>query len=153
MKKPIITICASANFYKYVVELQGELEKLGYKVIIPYTARRMKAANNYELAGFKPTLAEFKRKAELMHGHLDEVDRGDICLVVNNEKHGIPNYIGGNVLMEMALAFHQNKPIVILNEIPEESAYLEEIIGMQPLELHGKVENLPKELTRQLPSS
>ncbi|HSX27762.1 MAG TPA: hypothetical protein VLG25_03185 [Patescibacteria group bacterium] len=141
-----ITICSSASFYKHVVELQEKLEKFGYNVIIPFTARRMKQDNNYDLAGYKPTLDEFERKAFLMRGHLDEVNKGDICLVVNNEKHGVPNYIGGNVLMEMCLAFYQHKPIVILNEIPKESTFLEEIVGMQPIVLHGKIENLSKEL-------
>ena len=60
------------------------------------------------------------------------------------EKHGVQNYIGGNVLMEMSLAFWLKKPIYILNELPEESAFEEEIKGMEPVLLHGDVSVLPK---------
>lgn len=149
MAKTIITICSSVSFYKRVVEIQEQLQAMGYEVLIPYTAEKMKEANNFELAGFKPTLEEFERKATLMQGHFDKVDQGDVCLVVNNEKHGVPNYIGGNVLMEMGLAFHQSKPIVLLNDVPPESIFLEEILGMKPILLHGKIEDLPAKLAER----
>ncbi len=142
MKKPVITICSSANFYREVVDLQKDLEELGFEVLIPFTAERMKAANDFEVSRFKPVVGDYKKKAELMRGHFDKVDKGDIILVVNNEKHGVPNYIGGNVLMEMTLAFHRNKPIYLLNEIPSESFFLEEIIGLQPVPLRGNIKKI-----------
>ncbi len=151
MKKSVVTICASIHFYEQVVQLKHQLEKIGYKVLIPLVAEMMFKQNNYDVATFKPNVSELEgklQKTKLMHAHLDKVEEGDICLVVNNEKHGIANYIGGNVLMEMALAFHQKKPIAIFNAIPDESAYLEEIIAMQPIELHGNIEILPKELAK-----
>jgi hypothetical protein len=54
----------------------------------------------------------------------------------------MPNYIGGNVLMEMAVAFYLDKPIFLFNEIPKNSTFLEEIKGIEPVVLHGKIENL-----------
>lgn len=66
----------------------------------------------------------------------------DAILVLNYEKHGVQNYIGGNVLMEMALAFYLKKPIYILNEIPEQSNFLEEIIGLNPIVLRGDLKKL-----------
>lgn len=147
-KQPIITICSSANFYKQVCEIQEELEKLGVTVLIPVMATKMKEANDYEVSHYKTWMADpgdYHKKAALMHGHFDEVEKADAVLVVNNEKHGVANYIGGNVLMEMALAFHRRKPIFILNEIPEASAFLEEIMGMLPVVLHGKATDLPAE--------
>jgi hypothetical protein len=151
MKKPVITICSSANFYKHVVELMEQLEKMGYKVIIPQTAHKMKADNDFEVSHYKTWFADandYHKKAKLIRDHFDEVARGDVCLVVNDEKHGIADYIGGNVLMEMALAFYLKKPVVIMNEIPAESPFEEEINGFQPIVLHGKIENLPKELEK-----
>lgn len=146
--KPIITICSSANFYKQAVDIQTQLEKTGYKVIIPATAEKMKQSGDYDVSHYKTWFADandYHKKAALMRGHFDEVEKGDAILVLNYEKHGVPNYIGGNVLMEMALAFYLHKPIFIINEIPEQSAFLEEIIGLQPTVLHGKAENLPAE--------
>jgi hypothetical protein len=77
-----------------------------------------------------------------MRGHFIEVERSDAVLVLNYEKHGTPNYIGGNVLMEMALAFFLKKPIFIFNEIPESSSFMEELLGLNPVVLHGRVEDL-----------
>lgn len=143
----VITICASASFYRHVVEIQEELEKMGYRVLIPFTAEKMKQAQNYNLQGFKPKPEEVEWKSQLMHAHFDKVEEGDICFVVNDDKHGIKNYIGGNVLMEMTLAFRARKPIVILNDIPKESSFYEELMGMQPIILHGDIQKLTDGLT------
>jgi hypothetical protein len=48
--------------------------------------------------------------------------------------------------MEMAIAFYLNKKIYIINDIPKESNFLEEIIGMNPVMLHGKIERLKAEV-------
>lgn len=45
--------------------------------------------------------------------------------------------------MEMALAFHLKKPIFLYNEIPDKSHFVEEIIGLEPIVLHGNLANLP----------
>jgi len=143
-----ITICSSANFYRQVVEVQELLEQAGFKVLIPSNAQVMKETGDYNVEHYKTWFADAKdyhKKAAFMRDHFDEVAKGDAVLVVNNEKHGVPNYIGGNVLMEMALAFYLHKPIFILNEVPEESPFLEEILGFEPIVLHGKPENLAKE--------
>lgn len=142
-----ITICSSANFYRQAVDIQALLARKGYRVLIPDTAEKMKQSGDYDVSHYKTWFADandYHKKAALMRGHFDKVAKGDAILVLNYEKHGVQNYIGGNVLMEMALAFYLNKPIFILNEIPKESAFLEEIIGMGPIVLHGKVEEFPK---------
>jgi hypothetical protein len=56
---------------------------------------------------------------------------------VNDAKHGVAGYIGPNVLMEMALAFYQRKPIYILNGLPDDSPFEEELKGMMPVILKG----------------
>jgi hypothetical protein len=145
-KKPIITVCASCAFYRKVNEIQDSLTPLGLEVLVPKLATEMRRTNDYEVSHYKTWLADpgdFHKKAALIHGHFDEVAKADAILVVNEEKHGRKNYIGGNVLMEMALAFHANKPIFILNEFPEDSQFDEEIRGMLPILLHGKVTDLP----------
>lgn len=137
---PTITICSSANFYKQAVDIQAQLVKQGYKVIIPATAEKMKKNGDYEVSHYKTWFADrgdYHKKAALMRGHFDEVAKADAILVLNYQKHGVDNYIGGNVLMEMSLAFYLHKLIFIINEIPESSSFDEEIIGMSPIVLHG----------------
>jgi len=147
--KKTITICSSANFYRRAVDLQEQLEALGYKVIIPSTAHKMKESGDYDVAHYKTWFGDandYHKKTARMQGHFDEVEKSNAILVINDEKHGVQNYIGGNVLMEMALAFYLKKPIFLLNEIPEESAFLEEVIGLNPIVLHGKAEDISKTL-------
>jgi hypothetical protein len=71
-----------------------------------------------------------------------EIAKADSVLVLNYQKHGVDNYIGGNVLIEMAIAFYLGKPIYILNDIPQESPFVEEIIGLNPVVLHGSLESI-----------
>lgn len=145
-----ITICSSANFYRQVIEIQELLEKQNYRVLVPATAAKMKQSGDYDVSHYKTWFAndnDYHKKSALMRGHFEEIEHGDMILVLNYEKHGIPNYIGGNVLMEMGIAFYLNKPILILNEVPEDSPFIEEIKGFMPIVLHGKIEDLPKHIS------
>lgn len=148
--KPVITICSSANFYREVVDIQEKLQAMGYEVIVPILATRMKESGDYEVSHYKTWYGnpdDYAKKAQLMHGHFDEVKKANAILVVNNEKRGVQNYIGGNVLMEMALAFDLNQPIFLLNDMPEESSFLEEIKGVGSIPLRGDL----KAITEHLP--
>jgi hypothetical protein len=153
--KPLITICSSANFYKQAGEIKEQLQNLGLEVIIPAMAEKMKETGDYEVSHYKTWYADpgdYHKKASLMHGHFDEVAKADAVLILNYEKNGKQNYIGANVLMEMALAFHMKKPIFILNEMPTDSAFEEELLGMMPVILHGKAEDLPAQLGTAQPA-
>ena len=63
-------------------------------------------------------------------------------LVLNFAKNGVDGYIGGNVLMEMALAFDYKKPLYVLNPVSAKLPVYEEVLGMQPLFLNGELNNL-----------
>ena len=145
--KPIITICSSAAFYKQVIDVQDQLNKLDCEVIVPITATRMKESGDFDVSHSKTWFAnaeDYHKKAHYMRTHFAEIEKADAILVLNYEKHGVQNYIGGNVLMEMSLAFWLNKPIFILNEVPAESTFEEEIRGMEPILLHGDFSMLPR---------
>jgi hypothetical protein len=148
--KPLVTICSSCNFYRQANDVKDQLEKLGVDVIVPILATKMKESDDYEVSHYKTWFADpndYSKKGELMRGHFDEVVKADAILVLNYEKHGKQNYIGPNVLMEMALAFHLKKPIFIINEYPADTPFEEELKGMMPILLHGKIEDLPGHLT------
>ncbi|MCA9349460.1 hypothetical protein KC853_00250 [Candidatus Saccharibacteria bacterium] len=147
MTKTVITICSSAAFYRQAVEIQDQLSRLGVEVIVPKTATRMKESDDFDVSHYKTWFADandYHKKAELMRAHFEEIEKSNAILVLNYEKHGVDNYIGGNVLMEMALAFWLKKPIFIMNGLPEKSAFEEEIKGMEPILLHGDANALPK---------
>jgi hypothetical protein len=77
-----------------------------------------------------------------MKGHFKKVLEGDAILVLNYRKNGIDGYIGGNVLMEMALAFHYKKPIFVLHQVTAALPLYEEVMGMRPRFLGGELTNL-----------
>lgn len=144
-----ITICSSVNFYRQAIEIQAQLEDKGFKVLLPATAEVMKESGDYEVSHYKTWFGDandYHKKTDLMNRHFAKITQGDAILVLNYEKNGQQNYIGGNVLMEMAVAFYLKKQIFILNELPEESSYLEEIIGLEPVVLHGEVIKLTKHI-------
>ena len=142
---PIITICSSAYFYKKAIAIQDELEHHGFEAIVPFNATIMHNNNDFEVSQYRTWLTnpeDYHKKAEFIRRHFAEVEKCDAILVINDEKNGKPNYIGGNVLMEMSLAFHLKKPVFILNAVPLESIFLEEILGMLPVVLNGSLDGL-----------
>jgi len=135
-----ITICSSANFYKHVVEIEDELVARGFEVIIPISARKMKAKNDFDVEKNRSWLTkpdDYHIKTAYMRGHFEEIEKADAILVVNDEKNGKAGYIGANVLMEMALAFWLKLPIYVLNPIEPDTPYVEEVIAMEAVILNG----------------
>lgn len=145
MNKGLITICCSSSFYKQAVAVEEKLQKAGYKVIIPANAKEMQRKGDFNPAHYKTWYEnkdDYHKKTALIRGHFNEVVKGDVILILNYDKHGQPNYIGGNTLMEMALAFYLKKPVYLLNEIPDKSPFIEEINGLNPIVLHGNLSKL-----------
>lgn len=146
MSKPTVVICSSAAFYEHVNSLKNQLEAKGLTVVVPKTARKMAENSDYDVSHYKTWFAnnaDYHKKADFMRTHFDEIANGDMVLVVNDEKHGKPGYIGPNVLMEMSLAWYLHKPIYVLYDLPADSPFEEELKGMQTMQLDGKIEQLP----------
>jgi len=141
MKKgKTITICSSASFYRQVIEIEKQLKTLGFKTKIPFTATRMRKYGDFNVENYKTWFKnpkDYSIKTRLMKHHFKKVEECDAVLILNYEKRGIAGYIGGNVLMEMAVAFLNKKPIYILNPIVDNLNIKEEILGLQPKFLNG----------------
>lgn len=129
-----IVVCGSMTFAKEMVETEKELVRRGYEVVLP------KFTYDYTDMGASEIVHRESAANKIKHGliryYFDEIKNGDAILVLNNERHGIPNYIGGNSLLEMGFAHVLNKKIFLLNPIPE-MGYKDEIIAMQPIVLDG----------------
>lgn len=134
--KKIITICSSSAFYREVIIISDKLKKLKYKVLIPETAKIMAKNKNFNPLDYKPWTKDktsYKKKTLLMNSHFKKVLKANSILVVNDEKNGLKGYIGGNVLMEMVLAYHYKKRIYILNDIDDDLSIKEEIYALMPI--------------------
>ena len=83
--------------------------------------------------------AHNKVEHDLIKGHYEEVKNGDVCLICNVQKNGVPGYIGGNTFLEIGFAYVLNKPIYLLKEIPEVS-YRDELEAMNLQALNGSLD-------------
>lgn len=135
-----ICICGSLSHYAHIVDIKQSLEQRGCNVLIPWGVEEISAGrlNPQSLAAFKHS-----NQTHAIKRHYEKICASNAILVVNEEKNGINNYIGGNTLMEMGFAFVLDKPLYLLNPIPEIS-YREEIVAMNPVVLEGKLERITK---------
>lgn len=141
-KKKIITICSSASFYRQVLETEAVLKEMGYLVLIPLTANKMKKSGDFRVETYKTWFKDpknYARKTFLTKHHFNKIVRGDAILVLNYEKNRVKGYIGGAVLCEMAIALNFKKKIYVLNPIDKSCSYAEEIYAMQPIILNGNL--------------
>jgi hypothetical protein len=133
-----ITIIGSSVFAKQMVEYRDTLVKLGHKVNLHdhYVAQGRGEATHLE-SRQKEEHARLKMDENYHKYHYDEiVNQSDAVLVLNFDKNGIKNYIGGNTLMELGFAYVHDKKIFLLNSIPE-IMYKEEIESVEPIIING----------------
>lgn len=147
MEKSVRTIalCASISFYKDVVDVKNELVKLGYNVLIPDLAEVMERENNFDIELQKKNYLErdpIGQKAKAIMLHFRKIGKSDAILVVNNGKHGVNGYIGGNVLMEMGIAFYLGKPIYVMNNYEENKSTKDEIEGIGSIVIRGDLRRI-----------
>lgn len=78
-----------------------------------------------------------KNNNDAMRVDCERIKDVDAVLVMNLEKNGVPNYIGGNAFLEMGYAHILGKGIYLYNPIPEIPFYKTEIVAMKPVILDG----------------
>ena len=136
-----------SGYSKFMI-LKEDLERLGHVVLHPDIEFEMKGDNvsvgtyfdrNGGVDAFSPDHDVWKQKRDAIIKHFRKIDESEAILVANYEKKGTENYIGGNTFLEMGYAFGTGKRIFILNKLPAQSAYKEEILGMQPFVLGGDI--------------
>ena len=133
-----IWIICSKAFYGRIAPIKAELEGRGHSITLP---------NSYD----HPTLEQesWDQSPEehvKFKQHMFELSRGiaknvDAALVLNYEKHGYPDYIGGATFLEIYDAFCAGKKIYLMNDIPQ-GILFDEIQGMNPTILHGDLTGL-----------
>lgn len=114
-----ITICGSMAFAKEMINTKEQLEKGGHVVFIPdgtdeYANGQIDKNKIGGSEGAKRKIAN-----DLIRKHCQLIDNSDAVLVLNYEKKGIQNYIGGNSFLEIGYAHILNKKIFLMNDIPE----------------------------------
>ncbi len=114
------------------------LESLGNKVEVPEGVKNVLIRKT---TGSDVEKAEVKIKHGLILRYFNKIKAHEAVLVVNPEIDGVPGYIGGNTLIEMAFAHVLGKKLYCLYGVPE-LTYKSEILAMQPILLNGKLESI-----------
>jgi hypothetical protein len=141
-----ITICGPMLFSQDMLDIQQRLEAQGHSVTLPEgTEDYMKDKALLEKASGWGTVEGAKRKIskDLIRKHYQEIVACDAVLIINKDKNGIKNYIGGNSFLEMGFAYILNKSIYLLNSIPQDlPIFYQEVIAMKPIELNGDISRI-----------
>lgn len=135
-----ITICSSLSFSEEIKMVTRQLTELGCKVYIPESTNVTGTEQ-----GLKPNEdLEYCLKNNLQMGHFRKIQDSDAILVLNFEKNGIKNYIGGSVLMEMAIARFLHKKIFLYNGYPDENdlRYVFEVRLTEPVVINGDLNQI-----------
>ncbi len=122
----IFLIC-SKSFYGKLDGISKNLESLGHSIVFPncYDCPQTEAL-------YRGTKEHALWKASMIK-HSEEVIKGvDAVLVVNYDKNGKKNYIGGATFLEIYDAFRLNKKIFFMNDLPE-GMLKDELIGFNGL--------------------
>lgn len=128
-----ILIHASLDFKQAMVDAKKYIEDNSvHKVILPELTRYQDIR---DVHGDDETFTKIKNR--LTKDNFKNVEHCDVLLIINYLHRGIINYIGGNSFMEMVIAFYLKKPIYLLNDIPEDMNYTEEIKSLYPTVIHS----------------
>ncbi|MBI4983056.1 hypothetical protein HZC32_00200 [Candidatus Woesearchaeota archaeon] len=125
-----IAVCGSMTFCQRMVEVEQELKQLGHEVILPEFTHDYAKLDTDEHRHNE----SFKNKIQhnLIPKYFEKIKLCDAILVINESRHNIENYIGGNSFLEMGFAHILNKKIFVMNPLPE-MLYGDELQAMQPI--------------------
>lgn len=143
-----IVICGSIELSDKIIEVADKLEARELEVEIPRSTmkirkgeltldeyRAMKKENGGDFVMRKQANFDF------ITDYYNKIKDSDGILVLNLDKNGIENYIGGNALMELGFARVMGKKIYLYNPIPQMS-YTDEICAVEPTVINGDLDRI-----------
>lgn len=138
-----IFLCCSKHIYDRVPPVLKKLEMSGYAVILPNSYGNPMMEEKMLLIGESE---HRKWKADMLRLQEKKVRQADALLILNMEKRGIPNYVGGATFLEMFKAFELNKPIFLWNPVPEGILH-DEILGFGVKVINGDISLIERYIT------
>lgn len=128
-----IFIVCSKHFYHLVPPIKEALEKDGHVITVPNSYDEPFKEEEMKKIG-KEEHREWK--AGMIHLQSEKVKNNDAVLVLNFEKNGQRNYIGGATFLEIFRAFDSGKKIFLYNPIPQ-NIFEDELMGIGSVIIKG----------------
>jgi len=122
------------QFTEKMLEVSDQLKKIGHNAFVTDLHVALVGKSDEEKEKIK---LHQKNNMDAIREFWREMQGADAVFVLNYDKKGIKNYIGGNTLMEMGFAHVLNQKIFLLNPIPEIEFYKTEIEAMKPVIING----------------
>lgn len=139
-----ITICGSIKFADKLVDIYHRLEKLGHQPAMHKDMFKVADGTAPEIKEMENGVEhhEIKRRYGYIKWWHESIKKSDAVLICNFDKNGIKNYIGGNTLVEIGFAHVNNKKVFLLNDVPKDLSYLDEIKAMSDISLKGDLNKI-----------
>ncbi len=129
-----IGIIGSMQYTEQMLEARDALNKLGHEAYVTDLHEAFIGKTDEEKEVIK---IHQKNNMDAIREFWNAMQGGDAVLVLNLDKHGIKNYIGGNTLMEIGFAHVLNQKVFLYNPIPDIQFYKSEIEAVQPIIING----------------
>jgi len=133
-----VFIICSKKFYDKITPIQAELEKAGHIILLPSCFDDPGSEERYRDLGPKE---HSEWKATILKHSTNVINTIDAVLVLNFEKNGMENYIGGATFLEMYDAFRLDKKIYLYNNVPEGILH-DEVRGFEPILIQGDISKI-----------
>jgi hypothetical protein len=129
-----IGIIGSMQYTEKMLEAKDALVKLGHDAFLTDLHKPFIGKSDEEKEIIK---IHQKNNLDAIREFWKAMQGADAVLVLNYDKNGVKNYIGGNTLMEIGFAHVLNQKIFLLNPIPEIPYYKTEIEAVKPIVING----------------
>ena len=117
-----------------MLEAKDELIRLGHDAFVTRLAEAFVGKSDEEKETIK---LHQKNNMNAIREFWNMMQGADALLVLNLDKNGVKNYIGGNTLMEIGFAHVLNQKIFLYNPIPDIPYYKTEIEAVKPVVING----------------
>ncbi len=129
-----IGIIGSMQFIDKMLEARDKLQELGHNTFITDLHKSLIGKTDSEIEKIK---LHQKYNMDAIRVFWNAMQGADAVLVLNYDKNGIKNYVGGNTLMEIGFAHVLNQKIFMLNPIPDMPYCKTEIEAVKPVIING----------------
>jgi hypothetical protein len=134
-----IGVICSMQFVDKMFEVRNELRAQGHEAFITSLYEPMLGKNAKEIEQIK---LYQKNNLDAIRVFWNEMQGADAVLVLNLDKNGIKNYVGGNTLMEVGFAHVLNQKIFMWNPIPDMPSCKSELEAVNPIIIDGDISKI-----------